>query len=529
MLSGGEAGELAYKAYSVQRCKSELSQVEIDNSFLNFLAGQSNIDNCCSRALLLASHIYGQKDGYTKPPQFVDLLEQTIKKPIPAAHRSYLALPFQLQKKDLLMNIYEQSKVAAENNCAASQNILGIMYEDGHAIPEEHLPQKDELAAGWYRKAAEHGFAPAQYNLALMYAKGRGVSPEELPRKDEIAVEWLRAAARQELPNAQDYLGSMYKHGKTIPDEELPRKDEIAVEWYRKAAVQGQTLSQYHLGLMYAEGRGIPAIERPRKDEIAVEWLRAAAEQGHVEAQYALGFMYRAGLGVPEAELQRDVIAFRWLRKAALAGHGEAQHLLAMMYRDGRGIPAEEIQDKNVMALYWSSLKDENRKKINEDMKNVNLSPYQEKKLTMLLKRDLTYPQVRWLFKERALKQYLLLMRLILKNRENKAHAKQAIEVLPLELLFNIGQFIAPLSTADLKDLYNKIIVPLDKEIAFKAKYYQANYRASLFFKKNLVATSVKSGAPLLLKEVEKYAKENPKSLEAQTYNEFNNPKIKLL
>jgi TPR repeat protein len=50
---------------------------------------------------------------------------------------------------------------AAEQGHAGAQDNLGLRYEHGQGVEQDH-----GIAAHWYRKAAEQGFAGAQYHLA---------------------------------------------------------------------------------------------------------------------------------------------------------------------------------------------------------------------------------------------------------------------------------------------------------------------------------------------------------------------------
>ena len=74
---------------------------------------------------------------------------------------------------------------AAERGDAEAQSHLGIMYFQGHGVP-----QSGALAAEWFRKAADQGHAPAQCNLGTTYLYGNGS-----PQSDALAVEWYRKAA----------------------------------------------------------------------------------------------------------------------------------------------------------------------------------------------------------------------------------------------------------------------------------------------------------------------------------------------
>ena len=91
------------------------------------------------------------------------------------------------------------------------------------------MPQDDQQAVAWYRKAAEQGHASAQFNLGNMYANGRGV----------------------------------------------PQDRQQALAWYRKAAEQGDASAQYNLGLMYANGEGVPP-----NYSLAYTWISVAIARG---------------------------------------------------------------------------------------------------------------------------------------------------------------------------------------------------------------------------------------------------------
>lgn len=63
-----------------------------------------------------------------------------------------------------------------------------------------------------WRPLALTGHAPAQYNLGLMYANGHGV-----PQDYKAAVEWYGKAAQQGDALAQNNLGVMYDNGRGVP------------------------------------------------------------------------------------------------------------------------------------------------------------------------------------------------------------------------------------------------------------------------------------------------------------------------
>ena len=73
----------------------------------------------------------------------------------------------------------------AEQGVASAQFYLGLMYEKGQGVQQDHA-----MALTWFRKAAGQGYAGPQNNLGLIYERGRGV------RKDVIrALMWYTVAA----------------------------------------------------------------------------------------------------------------------------------------------------------------------------------------------------------------------------------------------------------------------------------------------------------------------------------------------
>ncbi|WP_167470039.1 tetratricopeptide repeat protein [Vreelandella andesensis] len=60
--------------------------------------------------------------------------------------------------------------IPAENGDIQSQITLGIMYENGQGVPQNHAE-----AAKWYKKAAVQGSSNGQFYLSLLYKSGLGV------------------------------------------------------------------------------------------------------------------------------------------------------------------------------------------------------------------------------------------------------------------------------------------------------------------------------------------------------------------
>src|SRR4030065_114035 len=138
-----------------------------------------------------------------------------------------VAEPFEDATKAYYIGDYETAyrliKPLAEQGLPEAQLNLGLLYDNGQGVPQDHAE-----AAKWYRKAAEQGNAAAQFNLGLMYENGQGLR--------------------------QDYAE--------------------AVEWYRKAAGQGYAAAQHNLGLMYYTGQGLP-----KNYVLAHMWFSLAASR----------------------------------------------------------------------------------------------------------------------------------------------------------------------------------------------------------------------------------------------------------
>lgn len=209
----------------------------------------------------------------------------------------------------------------AEQGDAEAQQRLGRLYDRG----SEGLPQDNERAVYWYRKAALQNHVFAQYHLGWMYEHGRGV-----PRDRDQARFWYEKAAGAGFQNAAKRLLELESQVQDLASR-LAR--------LRQAASQGDAEAQYRLGLHFEQGD-----DCPRDDEQATLWFRKSAEQGHVKAQLAMGRLSDYGKGVSPDHAQAAV----WYRRAAEQGNTEAQYVLGWKYAQGQGLP----QDEN-LALEW--------------------------------------------------------------------------------------------------------------------------------------------------------------------------------
>lgn len=116
---------------------------------------------------------------------------------------------------------------AAELGYAPSAFRLGECYEYGKL---ECNPDP-AMSIHFYTIAAQQGHREACFALTAWYLVG---SPQVLPQSDEDAYLWARRAAEKELPKAEYAVGYFTEVGIGIA-----KNPAEAMEWYKKAAEHG--------------------------------------------------------------------------------------------------------------------------------------------------------------------------------------------------------------------------------------------------------------------------------------------------
>ena len=119
------------------------------------------------------------------------------------------------------MTEYGLIESLADQGNASAQYHLGVMYDDGHGVPQDY-----NKAIKWYGKAADQGNASAQCNLGSMYVKGHGV-----PQDYNKASMWYEMAAGKGNAKAMFNIGEMYASGKGVPQDYV-----LAYMWFTLAA-----------------------------------------------------------------------------------------------------------------------------------------------------------------------------------------------------------------------------------------------------------------------------------------------------
>ena len=127
---------------------------------------------------------------------------------------------------------------------------------------------------------AQHGHAASQLNLGVMFDKGQGV-----PEDHAKAVEWFRRAAELDNQLAQYNLGVMYREGRGVEEDDLE-----AVKWFIKAADQGENFGEFALALAYLNGEGVE-----QDIDEGLQWLKLAVEHGNSAAMFEYGRLLETG------------------------------------------------------------------------------------------------------------------------------------------------------------------------------------------------------------------------------------------
>src|ERR1700691_5394845 len=119
-----------------------------------------------------------------KQALFLSLLSFAALVPAVPAWADFQAGVDAFQKGDY-MTAAKEWRPLAEQGVPIAQFNLGLLYLDGHGVP-----QSDAEAVNWFRRAAEQDYAPAQHNLGAMYGSGEGV------KRDYIqAYKWMNLCA----------------------------------------------------------------------------------------------------------------------------------------------------------------------------------------------------------------------------------------------------------------------------------------------------------------------------------------------
>ncbi|MEO5334186.1 MAG: sel1 repeat family protein [Magnetococcus sp. YQC-5] len=289
---------------------------------------------------------------------------------------------------------------AAEQGQAHAQFQLGLMYDRGVGVPQNHQEaakwflkaaermdaddkKSQEVNVDTLRKKAEDGDMNAQKQLGWMFLHGKGVQKDymeankwynmsDVVEKESIIYVTLWAIVcyigiivvyylfykfilveihsfglDHRLGQAgQANLGDPETHKSFQVDapqggHEQPTGGRNDDQDPYQIDAKGDERTQLAIGLMY-HGKGITQDYNK-----AMHWFLKSSEQGNADAQNKIGGMYDQGQGVQQNYKE----ALYWYQKAAKQGHTIAQHNLGLMYHEGQGAHQDYVQ-----AYMWYSL-----------------------------------------------------------------------------------------------------------------------------------------------------------------------------
>ena len=156
-------------------------------------------------------------------------------------------------RADYAMALRLLEPLAKQGNSIA-QDMLGIMYRNGHGVP-----QNNAEAAKLFRLAADQGDADAQLRLGLMYEQGQGV-----PQNYAEAAKWFLLAANQGEAIAQSMLGLMYEQGQGVPQNYA-----MAHMWFNLASAAGEQLGSKNRDIIASKMTASQIAEAQR---LAADW-----------------------------------------------------------------------------------------------------------------------------------------------------------------------------------------------------------------------------------------------------------------
>ncbi|WP_407523368.1 tetratricopeptide repeat protein [Methylobacterium oryzisoli] len=216
-------------------------------------------------AMTLLGELYNQGLGVRQDPAKAAewyRLAANLGDPHAAAILGMMAIEGRGMAKDPAAGRAWLEKAAAKGEAGASYNLALILLATG-------VPDDLKRATGLLRRAADQELAAAQHALGILYLKGRGV-----PKDPAQAAQLFRRAA-----DNGDVAGEVEFSILLFNGEGVPRDEARAARYFRHAAGRGNAVAQNRIARLYAAGRGVPKnlVE-------AAAWDMAAAAQGLSDA-----------------------------------------------------------------------------------------------------------------------------------------------------------------------------------------------------------------------------------------------------
>lgn len=166
----------------------------------------------------------------------------------------------------------------AKNNCPKSCMLLGLVYEKGIDLEENH-----KEAMKWYKKAFELDSSnESAYRIGALYYLGKGVE-----RNYEEALVYLRKAAYDgKCGKAYFLMGHIYEKGKCVRSRDY----ELALKCYERAYFLDEVSGPISMALLYCKGLGVE-----KNEEIACTLFNIAESMGCLVSKSILSFIHILG------------------------------------------------------------------------------------------------------------------------------------------------------------------------------------------------------------------------------------------
>lgn len=260
--------------------------------------------------------------------------------PIPAGAAAPTLLAPQENKTSALSTAdIARLQAGAEKGDVRAQTALGKAYRDGDGVP-----QNDDLAFRWLRKAAEQGDAVAENDLGVLYGLGKGVD-----RDKEEAVRWYIRAAKQGNAEGMFNLGASYYNG-----DGVEVNDTASYAWFLLAKEAGNPRAQEAISRAETENKAGPAeafmkiaqmyeagVELPKNPTEVLKWYRKAADAGDAEADVRVaGILLAQGRSTSQEEYSEA----RKRCETAAERYSPGAYCMAVIYKRGLGVAADLLE-----------------------------------------------------------------------------------------------------------------------------------------------------------------------------------------
>ncbi len=117
-------------------------------------------------------------------------------------------------------------------------------YGRTYDLGDRAVPQNDEKAAKWYRKAAERGHAGAQHDLGVLFEKGRGVPQDTMAALMWLTISLMNADA-EATPNARTMESKARIVATLAPSHRMfpPEFDELIAKRVQMDVVEAELMA----------------------------------------------------------------------------------------------------------------------------------------------------------------------------------------------------------------------------------------------------------------------------------------------